>query len=109
MKVSRWEHGSGIEALFSDLRDALVMERLAGSPRIIDIYGHCGTAVWVEAMPYEVEEVIVPGEGYIRQQDLHDENQLNPQNDYTVTEKLEIALAMAESIADLHGFEDGPM
>jgi hypothetical protein len=85
------------------------MERLTASPRIIDIFGHCGTAVWVEALPYEVEEVIVPGEGYIEQEELHDAEALNPQNDYTAKEKLEMALVMAESLADLHGFIDGVM
>lgn len=109
LKTTRFKHDYDIETMFSDLRDALVMERLTKSPRIIDIYGHCGTAVWVEALPYEIEEVIVPGEGYIKQEDLHDEIDVNPQNDYNASEKLEMALAMAESLADLHGFKDGPI
>jgi hypothetical protein len=83
------------------------MERLTKSPRIIDLYGHCGTSIWAEAIPYEVEEYIVPGEGYIRQADLHDQDELKPQNKYTVHQKLEMALEMAEALADLHGFEDG--
>jgi len=43
------------------------------------------------------------------QEDLHDEAELKPLNDYTVEEKLEMALTMAESLADLHGFRDGVM
>lgn len=107
--MSRWEHGATIKTFFNVLRDALVMEKLTASPRIIDMYGHCGTAVWVEAIPYEMEEVIVPGSGYSKQKDLRDEDDVKPKNDYTVDEKLEIALTMAESLSDLHGFEGGVM
>ena len=85
------------------------MERLTASPRIVDIYGHCGTSVWVEALPYEVEEYIVPNSGYMAQADLKDEEELKPQNQYNPHQKLEMALEMAESLADLHGFEDGVM
>ena len=60
-------------------------------------------------MPNEVEEVIVKGEGLIKQNKLHDEDELKPRNPYTIEEKLDIALAMAESVADLHGFRDGVM
>eukprot|EP00980_Cylindrotheca_fusiformis_P012565 scaffold3084_cov144-Cylindrotheca_fusiformis.AAC.13 len=106
LKVSRWKHDFGKTLLHEILRDALIMERMTHSPRIVDIFGHCGTAVRVEAIPYEVEEVIVP-DGNIKQEKLHDEYDVQPQNSYTATEKLEIALDMAESLADLHGFEDG--
>jgi len=53
LKITRWKHAYDMDTFFSDLRDALIMERLTQSPRIVDIYGHCGTAVWVEAIPYE--------------------------------------------------------
>jgi serine/threonine protein kinase len=43
----------------------------------------------------------------MKQEELLDQYDVNPQNDYTVIEKLEIALAMAESLAVLHGFKDG--
>ena len=107
LKLARWKHNKGHSLFMGILRDALVMERLTHSPRIVDIYGHCGYSVSVEAIPHEVEEYIVPGEGMIKQEELHDQDDVNPQNDYTATEKLEMALSMAESIADLHGFEDG--
>jgi hypothetical protein len=58
-------------------------------------------------MPHEVEEVIIHGNGMAKQRNLPKE--LNPLNHYTVEEKLDIALAMAESLADLHGFRDGVM
>jgi hypothetical protein len=85
------------------------MERLSSSSYIVDIYGHCGNAVWVEAIPFEVEEYIVPGDGFIKQEKLHDKKALNPQNPYSATEKLGMALEMAESLVVLHGFKDGLM
>jgi hypothetical protein len=109
IKMSRYSHGFKIGDFLQGLRDALVMERLTASPRIVDIFAHCGTSVQVEAIPHEVEEVIVPGEGYIEQDRLHDIDEVKPQNDFTVSEKLEMALEMAKSLADLHGFEDGVM
>ena len=109
LKMSRWKHDYDQEVFRYTAYDALVMERLTKSPRIVDIFGHCGFAVWVEAIPFEVEEVMVPGSGMISQSELHDEEELQPQNEYDEEEKLNIALTMAESIADLHGFEDGLM
>ena len=51
----------------------------------------------------------MPGDGYMKKGELDDESELKPQNDYTVPQKVEMALSMAESLADLHGFQDGVM
>ena len=67
------------------------------------------THTHTQAMPHEMEEVIVPGEGMMEQKDLHDEDGLKPRNHYTLDEKIDMALIMAESLADLHGFPDGVM
>jgi len=83
------------------------MERLTGFSNIVTTYGHCGTSVMTEAVPHEVESYSVPGSGYKKQVDLHDEYDVQPQNSLTAKEKLETALEMAESIAVLHGFTDG--
>lgn len=88
-------------------QDALIMERLSGSPRIVDIYGHCGSSVMVESLPHEVQEKIVAGGGWIKHEDLNESDDVDIQNNYTIPEKLNLALEMAESIADLHGFKDG--
>ena len=48
-----------------------------------------------------------PGEGYLKQDELNDKDDVKPQNDYTSLEKLELALAMAESLAVLHSYEGG--
>eukprot|EP00531_Pseudo-nitzschia_arenysensis_P014485 CAMPEP_0116135316 /NCGR_PEP_ID=MMETSP0329-20121206/11126_1 /TAXON_ID=697910 /ORGANISM="Pseudo-nitzschia arenysensis, Strain B593" /LENGTH=626 /DNA_ID=CAMNT_0003630109 /DNA_START=178 /DNA_END=2055 /DNA_ORIENTATION=- len=107
LKMSRWyidyKHGT----YMAILNDAMVMERLAMSPRIVDIYGHCGTSVWVEPMPGDIEGVAVPGDGLIQPKYLHDKDAPQSQNSYTTKEKFEMALTMAESLADLHGFRDG--
>ena len=88
--------------------DALVMERLSGSPRIVDIYGHCALAVATEKLDYDVEGYIIPGSGHPdKKHGLNDKYSVRPQNDYTPTEKLELALEMAQCIAELHGFKDG--
>ena len=86
--------------------DALVMERLTSSPRIANIYGHCGASVLTEVLPIEIEENVVPM-GYVNKTALHDELQVQPMNTFTATHKLDMALGMAEAIADLHGFKDG--
>eukprot|EP00536_Pseudo-nitzschia_multiseries_P002046 jgi/Psemu1/283451/fgenesh1_pg.27_\ len=106
IKMSRYKHSYNKRNFWNTVNDALVMERLSVSPRIVDIYGHCGYAVWVEAISHEVEEVIIKGEGMAKQKDLY-KNGLESLNEYTIEEKLDMALAMAESLADLHGFKDG--
>mmetsp|Transcript_2823 Transcript_2823/g.5888 ORF Transcript_2823/g.5888 Transcript_2823/m.5888 type:complete len:687 (-) Transcript_2823:20-2080(-) len=91
--------------------EAIIMERLTKSPRIMNIYGHCGFSVTAEVVPIEFEEVVVDhgGDGMYSQKKVEKRNQdgIRPYNDFTPTEKLEFALEMAESLADLHGFEDG--
>jgi serine/threonine protein kinase len=95
--------------------DALVMERLSASKRIVDIYGHCGASIMAEAMPGEISATIVPAPengdiesydlGHMHQTDLDalQETDVHPMNSLTVKEKLDLALIMAESLAELHG------
>jgi len=89
--------------------EAIIMERMTKSPRIIDIYGHCGFSTTVEVVPIELEEAVVPGEGYADNQDVekHNSDGVISYNNFTIDEKLQFALEMAESLADLHGFEGG--
>jgi len=106
VKVQRYRHNPFITDRYEFIRmDALVMERLTSSPRIADIYGHCATSIYSEFLPNEAEEFIVLGEG--DGENLNDEDDVKPNNNYTISEKLDMALQMAESIADLHGFKDG--
>jgi len=48
-----------------------------------------------------------PGDGYIKQEQLNDKYDVQPQNAFTPIEKLELALSMAESLAVLQGYEGG--
>ena len=108
LKVARYsEHEINYRALNNAKRDALIMERLTGSPNIVDIFGYCGASVMVESLPYEMEEKIVPGSGYASKETLDDSKDVDIKNSFSVPEKLDIALEMAESIAELHGFKDG--
>jgi len=89
------------------------MERTSSSTRTMNVYGHCHTSMLVER-GYEISQRIVQGEEYqgrgrITQHDLDalQVDDLHPFNDFTVEEKLDIALAMAEGIAVMHGHEEG--
>ena len=107
LKLFRYKHNMDFKQLETIRRDALVMERLTASPRIVNMYGHCAFSVTVEAIDNEMEKYIIPGSGYADPEDLDDSEDVDPKNGYTVPEKLDIALAMAESLADLHGFAEG--
>lgn len=62
-------------------------------------------------MPGQMEELALykKGNGLIKKEKLHDEKELKPQNKFTIEEKLDMALTMAESMAELHGFPGGVM
>jgi len=92
--------------------EALVMERMSSSPRIVDIYGSCSTSVMIEFMPLEVQENILYGDGYatpeqVAECERENHGNLCKGNSLDISEKLHMALGMAEAIADLHGFKDG--
>jgi serine/threonine protein kinase len=93
--------------------EATMMERLSASTRTSNIYGHCGSTVMVESAQ-EIDKDIVPdigtGEpGRIEQRDLDrlQETDVHPMNHLTAEEKLDIAIQIAESLAEMHGFEGG--
>ena len=81
---------------------------MTASPRIVNIYGHCGTSVLSEFLSKEVEGEMIPGSGkYYRIGGIHMGEEITPKNKYTPMEKLMLSLQMAEALADLHGFQDG--
>lgn len=86
--------------------EAIIMERLSSSPTIVDIYGHCSTSILAETMPMEVTKEIIPSGGYIKQTELN-QKATHIQNNLTMEEKLNMAIEMAESMAELHGFAGG--
>ena len=87
--------------------EALVMDQTRASPNILDIYGHCGTSVLIEAMSSGISHRIVPGKGVSEQKPLYENGNFHSFNNLTTSEKLEIATSMAESLAALHDFDKG--
>jgi serine/threonine protein kinase len=95
-------------------KEALVMERTTASRRTMNAYGHCYTSLLVE-QGFEISQRIVQGveyhgRGRVKQEDL-DKLQSNGTlvsfNEFSAEEKLEVATAMAEAIAMMHGHEEG--
>ena len=105
------KHKWGAKDLYKIHKEAIILERMSPSPRVIDIYGSCGTSILMEAMAGDLHTKIITGTGIISQEklDKRQVDDVHPKNGFTASEKLQIALDMAESLADLHGFEGGPV
>jgi serine/threonine protein kinase len=70
------------EKFYEDTRvDAVAMERLTASPRIINVHGHCGLTVVQEFAGREVSEIA---------------------GELSSRDKLRLALRIAERVADIH-------
>jgi hypothetical protein len=97
--------------------EAFIMEQLTSSPRISDIYGHCGFSIMVEAALYDMDRSIYgkaefqTERGKIKQEilDAHQIHDVYTFNNYTAHEKLDLLIQMTESIADTHGLPTGPV
>jgi serine/threonine protein kinase len=109
LKTPRMAHNISRSFLEEVWTEAIIMERLTKSPRIINIYGHCSSSTMVEVVPIEFQEVAIHGEGFEAPDVIEERNRdgVRPFNNFTSTEKLRFALDMAESLADVHGFEGG--
>jgi len=111
LKKLRMEVDSDIRYQSQIQKEAIILERMTASPRIVDIYGHCGTSVLLEAMVGTAKSRFKQGPRYIKQSKLDKiqdkANDVVPMNDLTPVQKLDWAITVAESIADLHGFRGG--
>jgi serine/threonine protein kinase len=95
-------------------REALIMERLSASPKISNIYGYCAVSTMVQTLR-DVDQEIVPL--YVEYQEkaghisfanlsiLQEQRGAYSLNNFTVEEKLDMALDMAEGLAEMHGYE----
>lgn len=88
--------------------DAMVAERLTASPHIFDIYGFCGLSIVSEFFEHgDIEKLAVPNQGALTDAEVRQvkdqDGPLTVFNDISPSEKLRMALQMAEGIADLHG------
>lgn len=88
-------------------KEASILEQLLPSPKVIDIYGSCGTTVFMEAMAGDLHTKIITGSGFASQAELDKRDDVYPLNNFTASEKLQISLDMAEALAYMHGFEGG--
>ena len=109
LKTPRMTHSIDDGFLDGVWTEAIIMERMTYSPRIVDIYGHCSASTMVEVVPIEFEEAAIIGEGFEPPEvvEKRNRNGVRPYNNFTSSEKLHFALDMAESLADLHGFKEG--
>jgi hypothetical protein len=96
-----YEHLPNYESFLKIQYEAIIMERLTAAPTIVTSYGNCGTTILAESCPTEVVHLILPGTGYVKNATRVSQNNLSLQ------EKLQMALSMAEGLAELHGFSGG--
>lgn len=99
--------------LHESKHEANLMERYSDSPLILNIYGACGTSVAIETMAGNIHTHIIPEydtdvlAGLAAQSDLNELDDVYPNNNMTASEKLQIALYMAESLVLMHENDDG--
>jgi len=101
------DHTVNRSSLAKVQKDAIVMERLTASPYIVDAFGLCGTSIFSEVMPNEVADLIIPGDGYAEQEELDGQPSVVSGNNYTIAEKLDMAIDMTQALAAIHGFKEG--
>jgi hypothetical protein len=128
LKQYRYEHTVNADAFRMIRTEAVVMEALTASPSIGNVHGYCATSLLAE-FAHEITNDIVPwipslqpnGRGRINPETLRSlEKQQQqrqrshalfqqpyPLNNLTVATKLDLAIAMAQSLAELHGMPNG--
>jgi serine/threonine protein kinase len=97
LKIMRLKHDIDAHNFDRHRRDGLVMERLTGSPHVIDPYGFCGNSVLTEFLPKTLDKVA---------------KGLDPSLvKYTLTrlDRLQLALGAARGLAALHEIPGGPI
>ena len=102
---------------FEEMRvDALVSEKLSPfKSKVVDIYGFCGTGVINEAMVHgDLAKLVIntvdPEEkNENNNKEDNGEGPLLVYNDLTGTQKIQLALEMAEALAVVHGYGGGVM
>lgn len=109
LKMARYDRHFGGKELDLVQKDAVVMEKLSSSPRIVDMYGHCAASLNVEAMDNGLSKHLVPRKHKKKREewDHFVKDVKSRTKNVTYTKKLGLAIEMAESIAELHGYENG--
>ena len=103
MKDIQYSHKFEVDDYEFVRMDAMVAERLTGSPRIYDIYGFCGQGIISEYFTHgDIERVAIPDDYKPGKNDT-----LRFYNELDLEQKVLISLQMAEAVADLHGYPGG--
>ena len=77
--------------LGENLVDALAMEKLTASPRVVDIFGYCGTSLNTEFGGRRLRDVIKA---------MH---KTQPEKQITPQDKLRLGIEIAKGLAEVHG------
>eukprot|EP00934_Nitzschia_sp_Nitz4_P006325 Nitzschia sp. Nitz4//scaffold226_size53432//16979//18369//NITZ4_006696-RA/size53432-snap-gene-0.85-mRNA-1//1//CDS//3329542736//6315//frame0 len=110
LKTIRFPWMKGLRIAMGLQKEAIILDALSGSPRIIDIYGFCGLNTIAEYMPYEAEDDMVRRffNPAVKVKEIREsENRIRSLNRLSSLEVLDISIRLAESVADLHGYEGG--
>jgi len=127
LKHLRYRHDSDARMQRKMSTEAKTMEVLSASPAVSNIYGHCSTTLFVEAaneltfdiVPYDQEWQSERGRishERLREKQRHEQgggddvsenDEPYSMNRFTAEEKLDMALQMAESLAEMHGNAKG--
>jgi serine/threonine protein kinase len=118
----KYSSGAGREHVERVNEEALIMAYLSHSDRVSNIYGYCGTSVLVERgrdlyhelIPYADGQTDDDMRGYLSIKDMEKLHARNPsgyhvRSKFSAEQRLDIAIAIMESIALLHDFPEGPI
>eukprot|EP00977_Amphora_coffeiformis_P009868 scaffold2276_cov160-Amphora_coffeaeformis.AAC.6 len=102
LKMMKSQHDVDARNIDRHRRDALVMERLSGSPNVADIYGFCGNSVLTEFASRTVDDVIYPQRnGEFRSDEVA--------NSQTPEGRAKLAMGVMRGLAVLHEVNGGPI
>ena len=115
VKSQRYDREVNAKDMYQIASEANLMEKLSPSPHTSNLYGYCGSSILVEKL-YDLEKDVLPyrrgyKKGRIPQVELDklQKDDVYPMNKdrLTVEQKLDLAISMAEGLAELHGFPGG--
>ena len=101
LKMMKSKHEVNDRNMDRHRRDGLVMERLSGSPNVVDIYGYCGNSVLTEFAPMTVDDVI-----YSRNGRSAPDGMVTAE---TPEGRMHLAMGVMKGLAALHDIDGGPI
>jgi len=107
LKMMRMIHNVTDRNFDRHRRDALVMERLSASPHVADVYGFCGNSVLTEFIGMTMEELSLLKAGDAKH--VNDAKSSMIRFLRTSTDRLRLALQVAQGVQALHQVSGGPI